>query len=343
MPKLLFDRGPEHQPISWTLRGPDGRTVLKRIATVLALGLLLLPLAIGAAVLSGLDHRWPDILAQFPGPALVATVVFAVTLLLLRLRVAFVGALAVTLVLVIALWPQSMADRGKARAGAPVVTLYSANIHYLNNDAAKIRSSIEAANPDVIVLIETSRGVLGHLDTVLAGYPYRRISIASDRSGGRDAAVVASRYPMTIRRETNEDSIFVLTTLDSPLGRLNIMGAHLTRPWPYQIQWEQIRQAENLATLMTYVEGPTIVAGDFNSVSSGRIGRQIHRETGLTAAPGWPGTWPAQVPPWLAVTIDQVWRTPDLAIISRKVGKATGSDHWPVVTQITLAEPRPAP
>jgi endonuclease/exonuclease/phosphatase (EEP) superfamily protein YafD len=37
------------------------------------------------------------------------------------------------------------------------------------------------------------------------------------------------------------------------------------------------------------------------------------------------------------MTIDQVYRTPDLALVSRKLGRPTGSDHRPVVTEITRA------
>ncbi|QTC89996.1 endonuclease/exonuclease/phosphatase family protein [Brevundimonas goettingensis] len=340
MPKLLSDRGPEHQPISWTMRGPDGRMVLKRIATLLAIGVLAAPLTIGVAALSGLDHRWPDILAQFTAPALAATALFTLVLLALRLRGAAIAALTVSAILAAALWPQAMPDAGKARPGAPVVTLYSANLHYRNTDTGRIRASITAADPDIIVLIETSAPVAARLDTVLAGYPHRQIS-ANGVHKGKDATVIASRYPLTSSRPWDFSQNYMVTVVDSPLGRLNVVGAHLTRPWPFQIQWEQIRQATDLTDLMSGLSGTTIVAGDFNSISSGRIGRQIKSETGLKANPGWPGTWPAQLPAVLGMTIDQVWRTPDLAVVSRQIGQRNGSDHRPVVTHLTLAEPRP--
>ena len=35
--------------------------------------------------------------------------------------------------------------------------------------------------------------------------------------------------------------------------------------------------------------------------------------------------------------IDQVYASPDLAFISRRLGQPTGSDHRPVVTEITRA------
>jgi endonuclease/exonuclease/phosphatase (EEP) superfamily protein YafD len=179
------------------------------------------------------------------------------------------------------------------------------------------------------------------LDRVLADYPNRQVTPNLLR-GGRDATVIASRYPLRPQPDTVPDLNYALAVIDSPLGQINVIGAHLTRPWPYQIQWEQIRQAHALGTLMSGLTGPAIVAGDFNSISSARIGRQIQAETGLKPNPGWPGTWPAQLPAFLGFTIDQVYRTPDLAVVSRRVGLRTGSDHRPVVTRLTLAEPRPA-
>jgi len=37
------------------------------------------------------------------------------------------------------------------------------------------------------------------------------------------------------------------------------------------------------------------------------------------------------------MTIDQVYASPDLGFVSRRLGRPTGSDHRPVVTEITRA------
>lgn len=342
MPKLLSDRGPEHQPILWSTPLADAGIIFRRIVTVLAIGVLIAPLTIAVAALSGIGHRWPDILAQFTAPALVATAAVAILLALARLKTAFVTSLPVIVALMVAVWPQWGADRGRALSGAPVLTLYSANLFFENSDLPAIRASIAEARPDVIVLVEASRNVVFKLDTVLAEYPNRLVTPNLMR-GGTNATVIASRYPVTRQPRRVKNLSYALASVDTPLGKINVVGTHLTRPWPYQIQWEQIRQASALATLTSGLTGPTIVAGDFNSISSGRIGRQIQTDTGLKPNPGWPGTWPAQIPAFLGFTIDQVYRTPDLAVVDRRVGLRTGSDHRPVVTRLTRAEPRPQP
>jgi endonuclease/exonuclease/phosphatase (EEP) superfamily protein YafD len=342
MPKLLSDRGPEHQPILWSKPKADAARLMRVLATTLAIVVLIAPLTIATAALSGIGHRWPDILAQFTAPALVATAAFTLLLGLFRLKAASAAGLLVVGVLLVAVWPQWAADRGKALSSAPILTLYSANLYFENSDLPTIRASIAEARPDVIVLVEASRDVVFGLDAILADYPHRLVSPDLLR-GGTNATVIASRYPVMEKPQRVRDFSYAVAVVDSPLGPINVVGAHLTRPWPYQVQWEQIRQASALAKLTSGLPGPTIVAGDFNSTSSGRIGRQIQTEAGLKPNPGWPGTWPAQIPAFLGFTIDQVYRTPDLAVVSRRVGLRTGSDHRPVVTRFTRAEPRPAP
>ena len=49
---------------------------------------------------------------------------------------------ATCLLLLAAVWPQWSPPTGKAQAGAPVVTLYSANLHYRNRDLPRIAASI---------------------------------------------------------------------------------------------------------------------------------------------------------------------------------------------------------
>jgi 2-C-methyl-D-erythritol 4-phosphate cytidylyltransferase/2-C-methyl-D-erythritol 2,4-cyclodiphosphate synthase len=47
----------------------------------------------------------------------------------------------------------------------------------------------------------------------------------------------------------------------------------------------------------------------------------------------------ARIAAMAGITIDQVYRSPDLALISRRIGEPTGSDHYPVVTEFTRATP----
>jgi len=315
---------------------------LKAAIRLTAPGLLTAPAAIALSALLHIGHRWTDLLAQFAAPSLAVTLVLTLVYAILRLRTAVIAGLAVTALLALAVWPQWLPRGGSlAREGAPTLTLYSANLWAWNTDVEAIARSVHDANADIVVLVELGDAPAARLDRVLAGYPHRVLNARVDRPSGAARAAIASRYPLTAIPDRSDGLVSVAALAQTPLGPVNIIGAHLTRPWPFQPQRSQIHQAAALAAIRCDMTGPVIAAGDFNSVSSARIGRQIQAEAGLIPAPGWPGTWPSAAPSAVGITIDQVWRSPDLALLERKLGRKTGSDHRPVITRFTLAAEAP--
>lgn len=309
----------------------------QRAFAVAALGLIGAPLAVALAGLSGVGHRWIDILAQFTAPAVLAAALLASGFLILRRWRWAAASSAVLALLLAAVWPQWFPTGAKPEGGAPSVRLYSANLWARNADVEAIAASIRAADADIVVLIEVGDAPAAQLDQLLAAYPHRVATPRIDRPSGPARSVIASRYPVVAIRDRPDGLHAVGATVRSPLGRLNVVGVHLTRPWPFQEQWGQIEQAMALGGIRADLSGPVVVVGDFNSVSSARIGRLVQREARLIPAPGFPGTWPSALPAAITVTIDQVYRSPDLAVISRKLGRSNGSDHRPVVTEITRA------
>lgn len=308
----------------------------RRLQTLIQL-VLLGPLLLGLLALSGVGHRWVDVLFQFTAPVLILTALVTIALIVTRTKAAALSGLAATAALALAVAPQWFPTSATPRPGAPLVRLYSANLWALNTDVEAISASIAAADADVVVLVELGDAPAAQLDRVLTGYPHRIATPRVDRPSGAARSVIASRWPLKVIRDRPDGLHAVGATVRTPNGPLNVIGVHLTRPWPFQEQWGQISQTMALDAVVSDLSGPVVVVGDFNSVSSARIGRQIRRDIGLFPAPGFPGTWPSALPSAFGVTIDQVWRSPDLAVVSRRLGRPTGSDHRPVLTEITLA------
>lgn len=295
------------------------------------------PLGVALIALSGIGHRWLDLLAQFTAPTLVATAALTALLALTRLKLAALHGLAACIALFMAVLPQWFPGGPAAEAGAPVVRLYSANLWARNRDVEAITASIRDADADIVVLIELGDGPAGRLDEVLAGYPHRVATPRIERPSGPARSVIASRYPLVAIEDRPDGLHAVGASVRTPAGPVHVLGVHLTRPWPFQEQWGQIEQTLAIGAIRTDLTGPTIVAGDFNSVSSARVGRLLQAETGLRPAPGFPGTWPSALPAAAAVTIDQVYASPDLALARRRLGRPNGSDHRPVVVEFTRA------
>lgn len=306
------------------------RLLLSMIVIGLALGLGL----VGAAGLSGHGHRWVDILAQFTAPAFAGAVVLAAVSLMRGLRIGAAAALMAAIVTAVAAWPQWFPARAKP-ADAARLTIYSANLWAPNEDVEAMARSIREADADVLVLVEFGAAPAGAMERLLGGYPHRVASAPDHGARGVSQAVIASRLPLEpIARGVQP---MAAARVDSPLGPVTVAAAHLTRPWPFFVQWEQIRQVGDLGEWAGRQEGPLVVAGDFNSVSSARIGRQTQADLGVTAAPGWPGTWPSFAPAPFRMTIDQVYVSRDLTVTRRRLGRANGSDHSPVIVELARA------
>ncbi len=296
------------------------------------------PTFMALVTLTGMRNQYADLIAQFTAPALFATLGLGILLLLFRQRRWAAATLAPAALLLIAVSPQWSPTASRPEAGAPSIRLYSANLWVRNDDLDAIAASIRQADADVVMLIELGDATAPHLDALVGDYPHRIASPRIDRPNGDVRSVIASRYPLVAlpRPDTFEA---VGATAMTPLGPVNLVSVHLTRPWPFAESWGQISQTMALDQMLQDLSGPVVVAGDFNSVSNARIGKMVQRDIGLRPAAGFPGTWPATLPSALAITIDQVYASPDLAFVSRRIGRPTGSDHRPVVTEITRAAP----
>ncbi len=280
-------------------------------------------------------HRWPDLLVQFTAPAFAATALLTLIYAILRRGLPAIAGGVISLGLLAVVWPQWAPPGPRLPPEAETIRVYSANVWIHNTDITAIRRSIEAADADVVMLIELGIGARQRMDEILEGYPYRT---ETRSSGARlERAVIAARFPISEFGRRADGLHAVMARGDTPLGPMTFVLTHLTRPWPFEYQWGQISQSQALAERIEPLDGPVLIAGDFNSVTTGRIGRQIQEDIGVLPAPGWPGTWPSQLPGAARMTIDQVYLTDHLAVRSRRLGEPNGSDHRPVITEIGLA------
>lgn len=307
------------------------------LEVIFTLGMLA-ALAWGLVDLTGRINRVADLMAVLSGPVLTLTAGALAIAAVLRLRNACIVGAAALVALTLAVWPQWNPGGPRPAEDAPVMRVYSANLYFRNADAQAIRASIAEARADTVVLVEVSAAVAAQADAVLAGYPHRASSIPLDQvTGEMSANVIASRWPLT-PIETPADGLNAYAAqAQTPLGPMTVVAAHLTRPWPFMDSYGQISQVEALTTRLTDAPRPVVAAGDFNTVSSARIGNQIRRDIGLHPAPAGLGTWPTDLPAPLSIVIDHVWASGDLAFSSRRLGKPVGSDHRPVVVEITRA------
>ena len=303
---------------------------------VLAAGLIAAPLFLALVPLGGMRNQYADLLAQFVAPTTIGTLALVAGFAAVRKWRWAAMACGVAALLLVAVWPQWFPTASRPANGAPSIRIYSANVWVRNTDVDAIAASIRDADADVVMLIELGEATAPRLDELVRDYPHRVVAPRIDRPNGTVRSVIASRYPLRASpRPTGVEALRAVAI--TPLGPVNLVSVHLTRPWPFEESWGQISQTMGLEQTVRGLVGPVIVAGDFNSVSSARIGRQVQDQIGLRPAPGFPGTWPSALPAPQSITIDQVYASPELAFTSRRLGRANGSDHRPVVVEVTRA------
>lgn len=301
--------------------------------------LVMAPLAIALSALTHTGHRLPDLLAQFTAPTLIVTLAATLLVGLCGLARSAIAGAVTTGLLVLAVWPQWFPAQARPAEDGTAITVYSANLWARNTDIQAIAASIRAADPDIVMLAEVGNSAGAAIDLILPNHPYRTRSEAGNITVAPARVLIASRWPLERIPENLDDHLSaVAANAETPIGTIGLISAHLTRPWPFYPQYGQIRQARDLANLRAGLGDSVIVTGDFNSVSSARIGRQIQSETRLRPASALLGTWPAKAPAIMGITIDQVWHSNDLAVLERSLGTANGSDHRPVITRLTRAQ-----
>jgi endonuclease/exonuclease/phosphatase (EEP) superfamily protein YafD len=269
-------------------------------------------------------------------PFLIAgAIVLAILVWIVRSRALRVTAIAgLALNLILAAVPFLYAAPTAASASAPHLRVMTMNIWGRNNDIERMRDEILKQQPDVIVFQEFRSHHQPLLDALRPTMPFQQICTAQSPCG----LAMASRIPWTTTGAIGEGDqggnpplIWAdFATADKPPFR--IYGVHLA--WPF----DPIDQAANIDWLIDYLprlDRPYIIAGDFNlSPWSWKLNK-LTAETGLRRHVTWALSWPLhRLMPF--VLIDNVLATPGFANLSAQSADRVGSDHAPLVVDLSL-------
>ncbi len=251
--------------------------------------------------------------------------------------------------------------RPATSAGQPTIKLFSHNLFGLNLNMARTAQVILDQDPDIIALQEffdLQREGLHPL--IVEKYPYFA------RCAGRKKSYVAiySKTPFEVEpgtqcapdveSENNPVARLIARFSDANGTRFNVVTTHLN--WPVQVnplrndslnfveklaamtarkemEWNELRQA------VQGIEGPVILAGDFNSTSWSYAMKKFERDARLTRYSRGLLTYPKlfYIRGWRELPaifpIDHFMADDEVGVIEVKTGAQTGSDHLPVLAQ----------
>jgi endonuclease/exonuclease/phosphatase (EEP) superfamily protein YafD len=325
----------------------------RRGPVALAYRVLVLPGVIAylftvSVVVLAADRFWLVDLLTFAWPYVVTggvllTVAALVTRRIKAIVIAFLG-------LAVAIIPAADVSTARsAGAGAGGLKVLTANLFVENaEDPAVFIDLLRREKPDIVVLQETTEAWDKAIST--SGlYPYE----SSADSRERDDLKVFSNLP--IRAETELKRAFTEEHAYKQPLRLELalngkpLFLYALHPETPRRLWQWRDRNAYLSATADAVKGdlekaPVIVAGDWNTPTWSPFFRSFLAQAGLAStAGGWlqPVTrfsMKLDALAYIGASIDHIVVSPDIFLRARSVGPAFGSNHLPVIAELTLPE-----
>jgi len=231
--------------------------------------LLILAILSLAGGFMGVLHPLGDSLAVFRVPCAGLAMICA---FILRhdARAAMLGAVASGVMLVS--WLGHSPTDTEVRT--PQITLYQKNMLWRNDGNESLMEAIRISGADIVTLEEISRENMPILDDLRADYPVQQFC-PFRRVGG--VAVMARGVTATNRLACAEDLGLAAVEVEGPTGRFWVAALHLPWPWPH----EQAEHVDRVVQRLETLDGPVILAGDFNAVGWSHAVAQIAAAGGM--------------------------------------------------------------
>ncbi len=207
----------------------------------------------------------------------------------------------------------------------------SFNVLNENRRAAELVDAVLADPPDVMLVMETP-GIEPYLSKLATVFPYR---VGCDNSATCDISLF-SRVPIADGKITRLQPFHFERMVT---GRINvngqdvtIAGVHLSKPYFDRASWREIF---DINSVLSRIEGPLVLAGDFNSAFWSEPLEYLGKRQSLIPGP-WPAaTWPVRLGP-LGVPIDNVFTRGNARLLTLEAGDNLGSNHRPLWADVAI-------
>jgi endonuclease/exonuclease/phosphatase (EEP) superfamily protein YafD len=286
--------------------------------------------------------RWAwcfDVLASFPLQLAVGGLIWSTWLVRLR-RPALASTMTAVAILSAApsfSWCLQPAD--DCAADKPHLRVVGYNIWARNNDRDDVLRFLREVNPDIAVCCEVRAEMAHRFSTELrALFPHQGHAIREKGQG----IVVLSKHPVLSSRvcELPDGGIVANVVISYEGERIRVLGAHPFSPTSTRRWHTRNRQLRELAALAKTMTEPTIVIGDFNTTPWSYFFNRFAEQSCLRDTQrgiGFARTWP-RGNPLLQMPIDHAFVSSHWLVKNRDVGRATSSDHLPLVIDLVRVE-----
>jgi len=210
------------------------------------------------------------------------------------------------------------------------------NLNAGNGNTERVLESIKQFDPDVLLLEEVTPKWAHELEVLNPVYPHR---IAEPQSGCF-GIMLLSKHPMAHGKvvEIGTAGIPSITaSLHFPQGEVFIIGTHPLPP--INREYSQLRNVQLKALSKLSHQGkPVLLIGDLNSTPWSPHFRDLLEESGLQNSMkgfGHQPSWPSRMF-FMRIPLDHMLYSNGITIHNRMIGRDVGSDHLPVIVDLSL-------
>jgi endonuclease/exonuclease/phosphatase (EEP) superfamily protein YafD len=291
----------------------ETRNWQKLIATALMAAVLAL-----ASGYLGWLHPLGDSLAVGRGLAAAAVLLLAVFASFAGLRMAAFASM------LLALLTGAQVGLAYVWPGLPgQYVVYQKNMLFRNDDLAGLEADIRDAAPVIVTLQEVSAPNMALLDNLKDALPHQ-LSCPGSAVGGPAILTQLTPVPGTELCAPGLAAMQVVNDKD----RFWVISVHLHWPWPYS----QADHIKLLLPILDKLDGPTILAGDFNMVRWSHAVVELAEVVGVRPAGPTIGTY-IGLAEWAPLPIDHIFASRGGRVVARG---AHGADHLGL---LALVEP----
>jgi endonuclease/exonuclease/phosphatase (EEP) superfamily protein YafD len=275
-----------------------------------------------------------ELTSHFRVQYLVATLVLLLPLALrrrYRTCAVLVGAAAVSVAAVVPYLPLAPPT---ALTGAPLKVM-SVNISFGRFSPQRLREIIRVENPDVLIAQELTPYADGELTALDEQFPYR-FKLPADGAYGIglwSRLELQDVRPLALARLPA-----IQARVRSAGGTFTVLGVHLSAPTSPRRAESRGVELRELAARSIAIEGPLLIAGDFNISPYSPYFTDFLQTSGLRDARQGrtlSGSWPTTLPV-VGIPIDHVIVNDGFAILNHRRLPNFGSDHYGIVAELAL-------
>ncbi len=295
-------------------------------------------LAFGAIGTVFAKHWWLfDLASHFRVHYVAAALAAALLALAVRRRVTAIAIVLLAaphlLVLDTLVRAEAAADPG---AASPSLRVSTINVFWRNPSAGRVVDYVRRIDPDILIVQEADdawRSDLVRLGALFA-------DAAPDGLDDAYGIVLFSRHPIvavTRVTPTPGGPPYMVAEIAVDGQTVSVVALHPPNPVNARRSALRDRYLAEVAEAVRRLDGPVIVAGDFNSTAWSAAYRDFVGRTGLANTAhgrGWRPTWPVWPPGGIA--IDHVLVNDRLAVRDVFRGPDVGSDHFPLTVDLAL-------